>query len=144
VIGTGVRLLRLPRGDRRRLLEATADLTRASVELRVAPKSRTVARLGNLQTTEAAGRVGPEQRAEAERVGRAVARVARRLPWHPSCLRQALAVQRMLRRRGIAGLLHLGVTGVGESAAHAWVTVDGHPVVGHHGLDRFVPLGTFD
>ena len=39
---------------------------------------------------------------------------------------------------GIASRLHLGVAGAGVNAAHAWVTVDGRPVVGRHGIERFV------
>lgn len=145
MIGAGVRALRLPAADRRCAVEAAAQLTRASIELRLVPRERTVGLLGALYTHEEShGRVGASGLREAERVGRIVAGVARRLPWHPTCLRQALAVQRMLRRRGIAGRLHLGVTHVAVGAAHAWVTVDGRPVVGRPGLERFVALAAFE
>jgi transglutaminase superfamily protein len=49
----------------------------------------------------------------------------------------------MLRRRGIASRLHLGVTSPKVADAHAWVTVDEHPVVGGGGLERYVPLAAF-
>ena len=125
------------------------QLTRASLELRLRPASRTIALLGEHQTH---GRpdevVGAAKLREAERVGRAVARVARVLPWHPTCLRQALAVQRMLRRRQIACRLHLGVTHpsvthTSGGTAHAWVTVEDHPVVGRAGVESLVPLAAF-
>ncbi len=141
--GAGMKAVHLPPADRRCAVEATAQLTRATLELRLVPRARTVGLLGGLQTGEQPP-AGAAQLREAERVGRIVAGVARRLPWHPTCLRQALAVQRMLRRRGIAGRLHLGVTGATEAAAHAWVTVDGHPVVGRPGLERFVALAAFE
>jgi hypothetical protein len=80
---------------------------------------------------------------EAARVGSAVSRAGARLPWHPTCLRQALATQRMLRRRRIAAQLHLGVTSPREPSAHAWVTVGGRPVVGGSGVERYVPLTAF-
>ncbi len=143
ILGGGARLLRMSSDDRRRALEAVADLTRASLELRLAPRRRTLARLGTLDADEAEERVTPAQLQEAESVGAAVARVARAVPWHPTCLRQALAVQRMLRRRGVANRLHLGVAGGPAIEAHAWVTVQGQPVVGTRGLERYVPLAAF-
>jgi hypothetical protein len=136
--------VRLSSTGRRRALEAGAELTRASLQLRLVGTTRTMGILGALQTDDNAERAGATGQREAERVGRVVAAVARRLPWHPSCLRQALAVQRMLRRRGIASRLHLGVAFASVSAAHAWVTVDGRPVVGRRGIERFVPIAAFE
>ena len=127
-----------------RALEAAGELTRASLELRVLPSARTVALLGVLQTDDGPDpRVGAERLREARRVGGTVARVAGLLPWHPTCLRQALAVQRMLGRRNIASRLHLGVTHPAVGTAHAWVTVEDQPVVGRSGLECLVPLAAF-
>jgi hypothetical protein len=126
-----------------RALEAALQLTRATAELRLLPSTRTVDLLGAVLHGTPEHDVGREQAREAELVGRAIAGAARRLPWHPTCLRQALAAQRMLRRRGIASRLHLGVTGATATAAHAWVTVAGRPVVGGQGLERYVPLAAF-
>jgi len=120
------------------------ELTRASLELRLRPASRTIALLGEHQADGRPGEVvGLAKLREAERVGRAVARVAGVLPWHPTCLRQALAVQRMLRRRQIACRLHLGVTQPSIGTAHAWVTVEDRPVVGQAGVETMVPLAAF-
>lgn len=48
-----------------------------------------------------------------------------------ACMPRALAVQFMLRRRGIASRLCLGVARNGEVlAAHAWVETDEGPVIG--------------
>jgi hypothetical protein len=141
MLGSGVRLLRLPASDRRRALEAAAALARASLELRLVPSRK--GRLGTLRSA-ADERVGPEQLREAARVGRTVARVADRLPWHPTCLRQALVAQRMLRRRNIPSRLHLGVANATAGEAHAWVTVAGRAVVGQSGLEGFMPLAAFD
>lgn len=63
-------------------------------------------------------------------VGRAVTRVARRLPWHPACLPQAVATRAMLRRRGIECVSHVGVVRTEPFQAHAWVTVNGCVVQG--------------
>lgn len=129
---------------RGRAVEAAAELTRASVEFRVIPSSRTAGLLGAVQGGEREAPVAPGQLEQATRVGTTVARVAARLPWHPTCLRQAVAVQRMLRRRGIACRLHLGVTSMNEAKAHAWVTVGGEPIVGRSGVEQFVPIAAFE
>jgi hypothetical protein len=136
--------LRLSPHDRRRALEAGVQLTRASLELRMMKSTRAAELLGTVRHGDATEAVGPADQREAERLGRTVAAVAWRLPWHPTCLRQALAVQRMLRRRGIASRLHLGVADVSVNAAHAWVTVEGRPVVGRRGIERFVPIAAFE
>jgi hypothetical protein len=143
ILRRGVRLLRVPPADRRLLLEATVEITRASIDLRVAPPSKTATLLGTPLRRDPSNRLAPRQKPEAERIGWMVARVARHLPWHPTCLRQALAVQRMLRRRRIISHLHLGVVSNPVGAAHAWVTVDGQPIIGEAGIERFVPLAAF-
>jgi hypothetical protein len=143
LFGASAKMLRLPAPQRRRLAEAVAELARASVEFRLAPSSKTVALLGPPRQDVEDEPVDREGLDEAVRVGHAVAAAAARLPWHPKCLPQALAVQRMLRRRGIAGSLHLGVTAASAAEAHAWVTVAGRPVIGRSGVERFVPLAAF-
>ncbi len=47
---------------------------------------------------------------------------ARYVPWRSKCLEQAIASKLMLRRRGYASLLHLGVKKEkGAIIAHAWL-----------------------
>jgi hypothetical protein len=136
-----LRALRLPADERRLAAEAGIQLTRASLELRLRRSSRLTSLLGTLEDVDHP--VDETELHEALRVGRTVARVAGRLPGAPTCLPRALATQRMLRRRGIASRLHLGVTNSAEERAHAWVTVDGQAVVGGAGVERFVPLAAF-
>jgi hypothetical protein len=143
MLGAGVSTLRLPRDARNRTLEAALQLTRASVELRVLSPARAVGLLGSLDEADADHGVDADQLREAALVGRTVARVSRRLPWHPTCLRQALAARRMLRRRGVPSRLHLGVVDATLGEAHAWVTVGDRPVVGRPGVERFTPLAAF-
>src|SRR5205085_259590 len=111
IVRAAFRVLRLPAGERRRAVEAAVQLTRASIELRVLSPGRAVALLGTPHRDGPTERSDTLQLREAEHVGLAVGQAARRLPWHPTCLRQALAVQRMLQSRGIPCRLHLGVTG---------------------------------
>lgn len=143
VVRAAIVVLRSPAPDRRRAVEATAELIRASLELRLLPSDRTVGLLGTVHPAGTEDRAGPDGLREATRVGHTAARVAARLPWRPTCLRQALAVQRMLHRRAIPNRLHLGVTSAPEAEAHAWITVDGQAVVGDRGVERFVQLGAF-
>jgi len=60
--------------------------------------------------------------------------VARHLPWRFVCLPQAIAAQRMLRRRGVASTLYLGVAPDREKpdaiAAHAWLRAGDKIVTG--------------
>lgn len=103
-------------------------LVLSSIALRVIGSVRVTRLLGNQSEPQTTPVIRPP--VEAQRVGRVVGQVARVLPWRPTCLRQALAVRWMLRRRGIASQCHLGVVGVAPFAAHAWVTVGGAVVVG--------------
>ena len=84
------------------------------------------------------------QNASPEQVAWAVAAAARRLPGGATCLPQALACDAMLRRRGYATRLHIGVAareGIGPMAAHAWVELNDRVIIGDlQDLDRFVPL----
>jgi hypothetical protein len=126
----------------RRHAEVIGELTRASVALRLVPRRKAVALLGRAEPAPTELPTAHQLRA-ARTIGMAVARDAQRLPWHPTCLRQALAVQRMLRRRGIASKLHVGVGPIGAAEAHAWITVGDRTVIGAAGQERFAPLGAF-
>lgn len=79
----------------------------------------------------------------AGRVSRAVNRVARFGLIRPTCLEQAIALQRMLKRRGVdPGVIRIGVRlREGVLAAHAWVQV-GDRILGETSqrVSRFQPL----
>jgi hypothetical protein len=60
------------------------------------------------------------------------------------CLPQALAAHAMLRRRGIASRVCLGVAREsGELAAHAWVEIGQEIIVGGAGTAAFTRLAEF-
>ena len=60
------------------------------------------------------------------------------------CLPRALAAHAMLRRRGIASRLCLGVARNGEDiAAHAWIEVGGRTIVGGEEARSFTRLAAF-
>jgi transglutaminase superfamily protein len=66
-------------------------------------------------------------------------------PWiEASCLASALAAHAMLRRRGIASSLCLGVApDAGAVAAHAWIEVGGDAIVGATEAARFKRIAQF-
>jgi hypothetical protein len=69
-------------------------------------------------------------------------------PWmNALCLPRALAAHAMLRRRGIASRLCLGVArergAAGTLSAHAWVEIGDDKIVGGAEADAFTRLATF-
>ncbi len=116
------RLARLPARDWLLLTEATLLLALASATVRVFSFARVARRLGTFMRESPPA----EERAaviQAKRIRWAVFATARRLPWKPLCLPQAIAAKVMLRRRGIASTLYLGVDRRESFEAHAWVRV---------------------
>ena len=109
--------------------EAALALMVAGVAVRVLGASRTTRLLGH-PTPGAQRDSGTPAGPDARRIGRAVERVSRVLPWRPVCLPQAIATRAMLRRRGVPCDSHLGVMKTDPVTAHAWVTVGGTVVQG--------------
>lgn len=72
----------------------------------------------------------------------AVEAAAHHVPVSLTCLPQALAAAWMLQIRGHAPGLVYGVSAAGF-AAHAWVELEGMPVVGHRAADGFTVLARF-
>ena len=69
----------------------------------------------------------------AREIGWAVTRSARYVPFNAVCLPQAMAAQFMLRRRGVASVMHFGA-GKGTDKpldAHAWLDAAGVDVTGY-------------
>jgi hypothetical protein len=63
---------------------------------------------------------------QAGRIARLVSIAANHGPYRATCLRQSLALWWLLRRRGVAAELRLGVRkDQGELQAHAWVEHNG-------------------
>lgn len=73
--------------------------------------------------------------AEAKRLARHVDRAAGRLPFQSKCLPRAVALSRMLRRRGIAHRLVIAARPAnarnGSDDLHAWVELAGVIVLGN-------------
>ncbi len=80
-------------------------------------------------------------------IGKAVRSAAGNTPWESACLAQTLTAQRMLDKRGIGGIFHLGAT-MDETAeeklkAHAWLLCDNTIITGEAGHEEYAVLSTF-
>lgn len=90
-----------------------------------------------------AGSAPADRRGLGRAVGRMVRAVSRRLPGEVVCLPRAMAAHWMLRRRGVFSRLVFGVRRDAPGRApryHAWVTVDGEPIVGGRNAGTWTPL----
>lgn len=91
----------------------------------------------------------PSARTAALAVGWAVRTAANFTPWESSCLVQVLAAQRLLHKRGIAGVFYLGATntGAGDEApgflAHAWLKCNGEFITGESGHRNYTVISSF-
>lgn len=132
--------LRLPPPQRALALEAAAWLTLARLLVHHVPMRywrRHVEAVGG------GGAVDAGRQPLGRSVGRMVRRVARRLPFEALCLPQAMTAHWMLRRRGVASRVWIGVRRAVRGRPleyHAWLTVDGECVVGCRPAGTFVPL----
>lgn len=94
-----------------------------------------------------APRLDQAQIHKAVAVGEAVRTAAGNTHWESACLAQALTAQRMLNKRGIGGIFHLGATmdaTVEERLkAHAWLLCDNHIITGEAGHEQYAILSTF-
>ena len=134
--------------ERLLLVEAIWTLAAARFQLATQPFPRIARKLGGF-TTPAQARASGEGRATsandqaiATRVGWAVTRAARHVPFGAVCLPQAMAAKAMLARRGISSVMHFG-TMRGETlslAAHAWLDAAGVEVTGYPVEAKFTEI----
>lgn len=125
----------LSRADRLTLLGLAALLPAIDISLRVAGLRRTQRWLGLADRAASTGTANAASIATGERVAHLAAIAGAHGVYRNTCLRQALAVQWLLRRRGLDGALRLGARKMPDGAfeAHAWVELAGVPL-GQPGL----------
>lgn len=140
------RFLRRGGRDRGLCYEAFVELTRAKILIHTLPFRRLAPGFGRAQGLTP-DTIAPAERAVASKVSWAVQAVARHAPLGFVCLPQAIAAQRMLRRRGVASTLYLGVAlGRNEPAAltaHAWLRAGDKIVTGEIEARHHRPLAWF-
>ncbi len=133
-----LRFLALGSEDRRTLLQAWCFLLLADVRLRRHSYRQVQAGLAQRRS----GRAPGDAVAVIRRVARLTDLAARHHLRPMTCLRRALATQRLLAERGIVTQLRIGVRKDGEEfGAHAWLEYAGKPIQDAAGpAGRFAPL----
>lgn len=89
---------------------------------------------------------GHEGEAElAAEIGWAVTRAARHAPFKAVCLPQAMAARVMLKRRGVASVMHFGAAKGTEKPidTHAWLDAAGVEVTGYPVARQFSEIACF-
>ena len=120
-------------GERILLVEALLLVTAAAAAIR-ARSFLAVVRFGAVP-------LGAARPIEPRAVTAAVLAVARRMPFRAKCFEQGLAVQRMLRRRGLDARLHYGIALAGGITAHVWVSLKGDIVHGGETASLYREVG---
>ena len=134
-----LRFVRLDNLSRLLLVEAVCGLLAARIALIFTPFPRLAERFGTLvsptdpRIRNVLSDTDPNQVVIAADVGWAVTRAARYAPFRAVCLPQAIAAHRMLRRRGVASVMHFGAARRQTKTldAHAWLDAAGVEVTGY-------------
>ena len=130
------RWLALPGAERCLFLQLMLGLPMVAGLLRVLGFVRTQSWLKRLAGNYSARVANATDLAQAERMAALAAIAGRRGLLSATCLRQALLVEWLLRRRGLAPELKLGVRKHdGHFDAHAWVELEG-VALAQAGLDH--------
>ncbi|MEG3154973.1 lasso peptide biosynthesis B2 protein [Sphingomonas sp. RB1R13] len=122
------------------LVEAIAALAAAAAAIRFLSFRRAV-NFGAVPLGE------PRENATAlaDELSWTVGAAARILPFRTVCFQQGLALQRMVRRRGIDARLHyaIGKDETDRLAAHVWVSADGRALIGEQHDNIFMTVATY-
>ena len=137
---------------RQRLVaEAVLRMLAARIVLVVLPFSRVSRRFGMFvaptdpRILAQAAALTPAHAATVRQIGWAIRATAPYMPFRSVCLQQAMAGQAMLRRRGIATVLHFGAAR-GQTKAiegHAWLDAEGIKVTGYPVATNMTEIACF-
>ena len=126
------------------IIEALVRLTAAAIRINCVPFRLLAPNLGGVRK-ESPASISDATEHSVRQITRALSVASSRLPFDCSCLAQAVAAKAMLRRRGIASTLYLGVNPQSVDAlwAHAWLRCGPILVTGADGSEQCVPVVTF-
>lgn len=142
-MGRLAKFLNLAPADRACLLEAACWLGFARLAILVLPFRWLAPRLGKLMAQSPTETAAPT--ALLDRISWSVGAASRRLPWESTCLTMAMAGKAMLRRRGIASTLYLGVAREPTAGlhSHAWLRCGDRILTGEQTMSGFTIISTF-
>ncbi|HYP45900.1 MAG TPA: lasso peptide biosynthesis B2 protein [Propionibacteriaceae bacterium] len=125
-------------------VEAAAALGVASLLRRALPMRRWSRMLGTVGAAPAVLPGRPPATRRDRRVAVDLRRAERRLPWTLNCLDRAVAGQLLLRRRGGAGTVVIGLDRLDPAGVpHAWLVTSDSVIVGGEVAGRFVAATAF-
>ncbi len=118
------------------LVEAAAAVVAFDVAFRLFSSKTCLAFLGRKQSSQ-----GGQQKVNLQRMAWLVDVADRYAPGKSSCLRQTAALAWLLRRRGVATSLRIGVARQeGKFTAHSWLETGEGEVFGLSETDKYTPL----
>ncbi len=118
------------------LVEAAAAVVWFDLAFRLFSSKTCLALLGRKQSSQ-----GGQQKVNLQRMAWLVDVADRYAPGKSSCLRQTAALAWLLRRRGIATNLRIGVARQeGKFTAHSWLETGEGEVFGLSETDKYTPL----
>jgi hypothetical protein len=125
------------------LVESLVTLALVSIAIRIAPFRAVVKAASSRRRTKPAST--PAARAAVARCRWAVEKWGDRVPWRTVCFQKGLALHMMLRRRGIASVLHYGVmqNAARGLAAHVWISEGDRLVLGGEIASDYTELARF-
>ena len=136
------RVYRLPRGERAILGQAWGFFLLAELALRILPFPRLLT-LSDRVFLKSRGAPAEAAVPSFSRLVWLVEVAARYAPVSATCLKKALVLSWLLRRRGIATTLRLGVVRRDAGLqAHAWIEREGRVILGLPGSDGYEPIFT--
>ncbi|HXD45248.1 MAG TPA: lasso peptide biosynthesis B2 protein [Pseudolabrys sp.] len=139
-------------GHRRVLLaEAALLLLAARAALKLLPFPKLAKRLGtavapgDMRLRAAHAQADARDVEIAREIGWAVTRASRHVPFDAVCLPQAIAARMMLKRRGVASVLHFGARAGRDRPleAHAWLDAAGVEVTGYPVAESLAEVACF-
>ena len=132
-----------PAWERLLLMEAVCWLGLMRVAIKLFP-FRWIVRRFHLAPGKYAGNVNVNEQSHAARIGHTIRIAAEHTPWKCNCFTQSLAAMAMLRRRGLAGTLFLGVARAGDAiTAHSWLCSGDTMLTGGAVEQHFTPVACF-
>jgi hypothetical protein len=118
------------------LVEAAAAVVWFDLAFRLFSSKTCLALLGRKQSSQ-----GGQQKVNLQRMAWLVDVADRYAPGKSSCLRQTAALAWLLRRRGVATSLRIGVAREeGKFTAHSWLETGEGEVFGLSETDKYTPL----
>jgi len=75
---------------------------------------------------------------------RSISSISQRVPWRTVCLQKGLALQWLLRIRGVPSILHFGIgPGSDQLSAHVWVSLGGTILIGEEEAGNHAQVAIF-